>query len=183
MAQQFHIAQITPHRPKETSSPSTILQLAHRLLPSPAAEIKELEGGLNPKDPGPSVVQASVVSPQNQDAADAVIPKKVIVVGAGIAGLRAASVLRTHGVQVVVLEARPDRIGGRIYTSRKDGHAPRDIGKYAHEAILTIAVVFDMKSLRALIVGPRAVVGLFSTRSSTSTHTVNRCRLDARNCQ
>jgi monoamine oxidase len=38
--------------------------------------------------------------------------------------------LRSHGVQVVVLEARSDRIGGRIYTSRKAGHAPRDIGKY-----------------------------------------------------
>jgi monoamine oxidase len=38
--------------------------------------------------------------------------------------------LRSHGVQVVVLEARSDRIGGRIYTSRKTGHAPRDIGKY-----------------------------------------------------
>lgn len=138
MAQHFHIAQITPHRPKESSSPSTILQLAQRLLPSPAVT-KELEDGLNPKDPAHFVHQDQLVSlektisPSVEDETKtprAQPQKKVIVVGAGIAGLRAASILRTHGVQVVVLEARPDRIGGRIYTSRKSGHAPRDIGKY-----------------------------------------------------
>ena len=41
--------------------------------------------------------------------------KKVIVIGAGIAGLGAARALAGHGVQVRVLEAR-DRIGGRIWT-------------------------------------------------------------------
>ena len=52
----------------------------------------------------------------------------VIIVGAGISGLRAASVLQRHGVRVTILEGRPDRIGGRIFTSRKNGIA-RDIGK------------------------------------------------------
>ncbi|HVJ21230.1 MAG TPA: FAD-dependent oxidoreductase [Polyangiaceae bacterium] len=42
-------------------------------------------------------------------------PKRVIVIGAGVAGLAAASSLRDHGVDVVVLEAR-DRIGGRVWT-------------------------------------------------------------------
>ncbi|KAJ5361495.1 hypothetical protein N7541_002339 [Penicillium brevicompactum] len=58
--------------------------------------------------------------------------KKVIVVGAGISGLRAAAVLHRHGCEVVVLEAR-DRIGGRIHTSRKGDHV-RDIGAaWMHE--------------------------------------------------
>lgn len=140
MAQHFHIAHLAAHKPKETSSPSTILQLATRLLPAPAAHAgpKELEGGRNPKEPVAPWPQDSVVSQEKWEANHPPpdgLPKqkKVIVVGAGIAGLRAAAVLRAHGIQVVVLEARPDRIGGRIYTSRKPGHAPRDIGKYCLE--------------------------------------------------
>jgi polyamine oxidase len=54
--------------------------------------------------------------------------KKVIVVGAGISGLRAASVLRRHGVDVVIVEAR-DRIGGRICASSQPGKN-RDLGTY-----------------------------------------------------
>ena len=53
----------------------------------------------------------------------------MIVVGAGISGLRAAAVLHRHGCEVVVLEAR-DRIGGRILTSRT-GDRVRDIGTIA----------------------------------------------------
>lgn len=52
---------------------------------------------------------------------------KVVVLGAGISGLRAASVLQRHGVEVVVLEGR-DRIGGRVHTTRNEAGAPRDIG-------------------------------------------------------
>ena len=62
----------------------------------------------------------------------------VIIVGAGISGLRAASVLQRHGVRVTILEGRPDRIGGRILTSRKYGKAARDIGKYTKKQYLRL---------------------------------------------
>ncbi|KAF6839845.1 corticosteroid-binding protein [Colletotrichum musicola] len=45
--------------------------------------------------------------------------KRIIVIGAGISGLRAASKLIQEGLDVVVLEAR-DRIGGRILTDHED---------------------------------------------------------------
>ncbi len=41
--------------------------------------------------------------------------QRIIVIGAGMAGLSAASLLREYGLEVVVLEAR-DRLGGRIHT-------------------------------------------------------------------
>ncbi len=41
--------------------------------------------------------------------------KRVVVIGAGFAGLAAADVLRSGGAEVSVLEAR-DRVGGRVWT-------------------------------------------------------------------
>jgi monoamine oxidase len=51
----------------------------------------------------------------------------IIVVGAGIAGLAAAARLASAGQQVIVLESR-DRVGGRLWTSRKWADAPLDLG-------------------------------------------------------
>lgn len=51
---------------------------------------------------------------------------RVLVVGAGIAGLTVANALTTAGVDCVVLEAR-DRIGGRLDTVDVAGH-PADLG-------------------------------------------------------
>lgn len=53
---------------------------------------------------------------------------RVAIVGAGISGLRAASVLERHGVEVQVLEGR-DRVGGRIHTTRTKDGVPRDMGQ------------------------------------------------------
>jgi phytoene dehydrogenase-like protein len=46
---------------------------------------------------------------------------RVVVVGAGVAGLRCAQVLAAAGVDPVVLEAS-DRVGGRMATDEIDGH-------------------------------------------------------------
>lgn len=77
-------------------------------------------GGVTSADEMP-VAQAGDPGPEPK--------KQVAIVGAGIAGLRAASVLQRHGVDVVVLEGR-DRIGGRINTSRT-AKGVRDIGQSA----------------------------------------------------
>ncbi|WP_204137679.1 FAD-dependent oxidoreductase [Halomicronema sp. CCY15110] len=52
---------------------------------------------------------------------------RIVVVGAGLAGLAAAQELQTHGYDVVVVEAR-ERIGGRVWTSLQWADAPLDFG-------------------------------------------------------
>lgn len=56
-----------------------------------------------------------------------VAPERVLVIGAGMAGLTAARELRRAGRQVIVLEAR-QRIGGRIHTHTAWGNARIDLG-------------------------------------------------------
>ncbi|GAB4519506.1 MAG: NAD(P)/FAD-dependent oxidoreductase [Anaerolineae bacterium] len=51
----------------------------------------------------------------------------VIVIGAGMAGLKAAYDLQEAGVSTLVLEAR-DRIGGRIHTDRTFAPVPIELG-------------------------------------------------------
>ena len=53
--------------------------------------------------------------------------QKVIVIGAGIAGLSAASYLVENGVSEIVLLESRERIGGRIQTVTENGK-PLDLG-------------------------------------------------------
>ncbi|KAJ6091694.1 hypothetical protein N7467_003663 [Penicillium canescens] len=87
---------------------------------------------IKPSNCGSDLVAPFATPQESKTCAARAERKKVIVVGAGISGLRAAAVLHRHGCEVVVLEAR-DRIGGRILTSRT-GDRVRDIGAaWMHE--------------------------------------------------
>jgi monoamine oxidase len=60
----------------------------------------------------PTVAEVSL-----SERADPGTPRRVVVAGAGLAGLTAALTLRDAGWDVVVLEARA-RVGGRVHTAR-----------------------------------------------------------------
>ncbi|MEU9414569.1 NAD(P)/FAD-dependent oxidoreductase [Streptomyces sp. NPDC051000] len=49
-------------------------------------------------------------------------PRKVLVIGAGPAGLAAAHLLHSAGHRVTVIEANANRVGGRVKTFRAGGH-------------------------------------------------------------
>ena len=84
-------------------------------LALPAGLLTGCDASGSDREPAPTAS-----APQTGRTAD------VLVIGAGIAGLRAAEVLAAGGRRVIVLEAR-DRIGGRIHTDRSWG-VPVELG-------------------------------------------------------
>jgi monoamine oxidase len=78
--------------------------------------------------------------------------EKILVIGAGIAGIAAAQVLQSHGYTVLVLEAR-DRIGGRIWTIHDPDKVAFDLGAQwivgtQSNAVLDLAQKWHLETLR-----------------------------------
>lgn len=70
----------------------------------------------------------SVAARGDSDAKhDCNVGKRILVIGAGPAGLTAARHLKRQGFSVTVLEAR-SRIGGRVYTDQSSLSVPVDLG-------------------------------------------------------
>jgi monoamine oxidase len=74
----------------------------------------------------------------------------VIIIGAGIAGIAAARLLKAQGYNVLILEAR-NRIGGRIWTNNSLGY-PLDLGAswihgISNNPIKQLADKFELKTL------------------------------------
>lgn len=83
--------------------------------------------------------------------------KSVVIIGAGIAGLKAASRLFEGGVEnCVVLEAR-DRIGGRLYTVEGYQGRKYDLGASWHHDTLTNELFLEEARLPASEGRPRYV--------------------------
>jgi monoamine oxidase len=81
---------------------------------------------------GASLAMLTAMASQSSFAV-AATPKRIIVIGAGMAGLAAAKQLKAQGHTVTVLEGRT-RIGGRTWTSQVWPDAPVDLGaSWIHE--------------------------------------------------
>ncbi|WP_374563085.1 flavin monoamine oxidase family protein [Ideonella sp.] len=81
---------------------------------------------------GSAAVAASAVAMPG--AAKAAARQNVLIIGAGMAGLRAGQVLKANGHNVTILEGR-NRIGGRCYTSHQWADLPMDLGAHwIHES-------------------------------------------------
>lgn len=83
-------------------------------------------------------------------------PGRVIVVGAGVAGLAAGRALREARVPFVILEAR-DRIGGRIWTNRpRTLDVPVELGaEFTHGEAEETVDIADENHLRLVDIGGR----------------------------
>ncbi|UJA21338.1 FAD-dependent oxidoreductase [Thermoleophilia bacterium SCSIO 60948] len=95
---------------------------------------------------------------------------RVVVIGAGLAGLAAADELERAGREVVVLEAR-DRVGGRTWSRRLRGGAPVEMGAEfvlpGNDALIDLAHTLGLSlGERGMSYGRRDPVGGIGTDHS-----------------
>src|SRR5471032_619203 len=83
---------------------------------------------------GTAVATAAAVAFARPQSANAQTPQRIVVIGAGLAGMCAAFELVNAGHDVTVFEART-RPGGRVYTLRE----PFADGLYAEAGAMTIS--------------------------------------------
>ena len=82
-----------------------------------------------------SIVAGAIIARPNSANATPVVQnrRRIIIIGAGLAGLAAARKLKAYGHDVLILEGR-NRIGGRIHTSTQWSDLPVDLGaSWIHE--------------------------------------------------
>src|SRR6187401_2924034 len=83
---------------------------------------------------------------------------RVVVAGAGLAGLSAARALEARGAEVTIVEAR-DRVGGRVWTIRdqfaggQHAEAGADLIEEEQEHTLKLARELGLKPVRILRAG------------------------------
>ncbi|MEU5896639.1 MULTISPECIES: FAD-dependent oxidoreductase [unclassified Streptomyces] len=98
----------TPHAPSEGADWQTCRAVARAIL--------VLDKDNRPLTPAYTDILLGKGLPRGS------VRKKVLVIGAGPAGLVAAHLLREAGHHVTVIEANANRVGGRIKTFRTGGH-------------------------------------------------------------
>jgi monoamine oxidase len=102
--------------------------------------------------------------------------RRVIVVGAGVAGLTVANALRHGGIACTVLEAR-DRIGGRLHTVDVGGTRVDLGGSWIHHPIGNPLRVFaDQVGVACADGDPLPALGGFDCASG---HRLSRAEVDA----
>lgn len=102
---------------------------------------------------------------------------RVVVVGAGFAGLAAADALRAAGIEVTVLEAR-DRVGGRVWSVPFAGSVVERGAEFilpGHSAVESLAARFDLPLVRkGTPYGRRATRGAEAVREAELDATFDR---------
>jgi monoamine oxidase len=76
----------------------------------------------------------------------------VLIIGAGMSGAAAGWALQSAGIRPMLLEGRPDRIGGRIWTSYAWADAPVDLGAswLTHRTINPLATIASQQGIRTV---------------------------------